>query len=344
MLLSSLFAIQMVSAGDAMSKTAVLLLQMGGPDSIADIEPFLYNLFSDRDIMKIGPAFLQPMLAKFIARRRSRKVAGYYSQIGGRSPIRELTGQQAVALEKQLGNDYRCFVAMRYSRPDTDSALSAIAAEGLRRIIVLPLYPHYSRATTGSSINELKRILAGSAVGFEVSYVTQYSDHPLYIDALAEKIDKGLACTGDRGLVQLLFSAHGLPQSFIDSGDPYLEQIETTVRLVMKRFEGVSHHLCFQSRAGPVKWLEPSTEDKLRELAESHAGAVLVVPVSFVSDHIETLYEIDIQYRNEAFQLGLTDFNRVESLNSSPLFVSCLADLVLTVEKAEKVVPGQSNR
>jgi len=309
-------------------ETAVLLLQMGGPDSLDAIEPFLYNLFSDRDIIRIGPAFLQPLVARFISRRRSKKVAEYYRQIGGRSPIRELTGQQAAELEKELGEGVRCFVAMRYSKPDTVEALAAIKREGISRVIALSLYPHYSRATTGSSLNELERVLAQSKVQFDLSYVRQFYDHPAYIGALAEKVGQGLEAFGDRTGVQVVFSAHGLPQSFIDSGDPYLDHIQGTVRLVMERFGEVSHHLAFQSRAGPVKWLEPSTEGKLAELAASGCTKLLMVPLSFVSDHIETLYEIDIQYREEARQLGIGEFRRTESLNSSPAFIKCLAELV----------------
>lgn len=309
-------------------KTAVLLLQMGGPDSLPAIEPFLYNLFSDRDIIRIGPAFLQPMIARFIARRRARKVTEYYRQIGGKSPIRELTEQQAHHLEAALGSDYRCFVAMRYSHPDTSEALAAIAREGITSIIALSLYPHYSRATVGSSINELDRELKKSATSYSVSHINQFFDDPAYIAALSEKIERGLAGFPDRTRVQLVFSAHGLPQSFIDSGDPYLDHIETTVKLAMQRFSDVSHHLAFQSRAGPVKWLEPSTEDKIAELAAAGCTELLMVPLSFVSDHIETLYEIDIQYRAEAAALGITDFRRIEALNSSPAFIQCLANLV----------------
>lgn len=309
-------------------KTAVLLLQMGGPDSLDAIEPFLYNLFSDRDIIRIGPAFLQPLIARFISRRRAKKVAAYYRQIGGRSPIRELTEQQAAELERVLGSDYRCFTAMRYWKPDTIEALAAIKRAGISRVIALSLYPHYSRATTGSSLNELERVLARSRLDFQVQYVRQFYNHPLYIAALAGKVEQGLAGFSDRSGVQLVFSAHGLPQSFIDSGDPYLEQIQGTVRLVMERFGGVAHHLAFQSRAGPVKWLEPSTEVTIRALAESGCKKLLMVPLSFVSDHIETLYEIDIQYREEAQKLGITDFRRSESLNSSPAFIDCLAALV----------------
>lgn len=309
-------------------KTAVLLLQMGGPDSLDAVEPFLYNLFSDRDIIRIGPAFLQPLIARFISRRRSRKVAEYYKQIGGKSPIRELTEQQAARLEQSLGDGYRCFVAMRYWKPDTIEALAAIKRQGITRIIAVSLYPHYSLATTGSSFNELERVLALTKNDFEVRPVRQFFDHPLYIEALAEKVGQGLAGFPDQSGVQLVFSAHGLPQSFIDAGDPYLDHIQATVRLVMERFEGVSHHLAFQSRAGPVKWLEPSTESKIEELAKQGCSKLLMVPLSFVSDHIETLYEIDIQYRDEARHLGIGDFRRTESLNSSPLFIDCLADLV----------------
>jgi len=314
-------------------KTAVLLLQMGGPDSLEAVEPFLYNLFSDRDIIKIGPAFLQPFIARMIVKRRAPKSAANYRDIGGKSPLRELTEQQAAELEKALGDRYRCFVAMRYWHPFTEEALTAIRQEEIGRIIALSLYPHYSRATSGSSFNELEKCLAGSKFRPEISYIRQFFDHPLYIQALSEKIEQGLSGFPDRTNVQLFFSAHSLPQSFIEEGDPYLDHIQTTVRLVMERFEGIAHHLAFQSRAGPVKWLEPSTGDKLKDLAALGHSEVLMVPLSFVSDHIETLHEIDIEYRVEAHNLGITNFRRMESLNSSATFIQCLAELVLSAEK-----------
>jgi len=314
-------------------KTAVVLLQMGGPDSLEAVEPFLYNLFSDRDIIKIGPAFLQPFIARMIVKRRAPKSAANYRDIGGKSPLRELTEQQARELEKVLGDDYRCFVAMRYWNPFTDEALAAIRQAGISRIIALSLYPHYSRATSGSSFNALEKCLADARPRPEMSYVRQFYNHPLYIQALAEKIEQGLAGFPDRSRVQIFFSAHSLPQSFITEGDPYLDHIQATVKLVMERFEGVAHHLAFQSRAGPVKWLEPSTQDKLKELAALGHQEVLVVPLSFVSDHIETLHEIDIEYREEAHKLGITNFQRMESLNSSPIFIQCLAELVRSAGK-----------
>jgi len=309
-------------------KTAVVLLQMGGPDSLEAVEPFLLNLFADRDIIKIGPAFLQPFIARRIVKKRAPKVRENYRQIGGKSPLRELTDMQAASLQEQLGDGYRCFVAMRYWKPFTDEVLAAVQREGITKVVALSLYPHYSRATSGSSFNELERANKRLQKPLAISHVRSFYDNPLYIDALAEKIEQGLTSFPDRSRVQLFFSAHSLPQSFIDEGDPYLDHITTTVRLIMERFRDVSHHLAFQSRAGPVKWLEPSTDDKLKELAGQGYKEVLMVPLSFVSDHIETLHEIDIEYGEEARHLGITTFRRMESLNSSPLFIRCLAELV----------------
>jgi protoporphyrin/coproporphyrin ferrochelatase len=316
------------------ASTAVILLQMGGPDSIESVEPFLCNLFSDRDIIRIGPAFLQPVIARLIAGRRAPKSEAFYRRIGGKSPIRELTGDQARALENMLGEEFRCFVAMRYWRPSTLEALASVKREGISRIVALSLYPHYSRATTGSSINELKRVLGQAGVEFDVTYIDRFFNHPLYIRALVERIENGLAAFPRDEQTQILFSAHSLPRSFIEGGDPYLDQVLETIRLVMEQMGDVSYSLSFQSRAGPVKWLEPSTEEMLKRLAEARYNNLLVVPISFVSDHIETLYEIDIQYAEEAKSLGIENFLRIQSLNDSPLFIQCLADLV---RKAVKV-------
>lgn len=311
-----------------MSHTAVILLQMGGPDSLEAVRPFLLNLFSDREIITIGPAWLQPFIARMIVRKRTPVVVEKYREIGGKSPIRELTEAQAAALQAELGDGFSCTTAMRYWHPFTGETLSRVMATNPAKIVALSLYPHYSRATSGSSFNELTSQLSGFRGDHELIRIPHFFDHPLYISALAEKIEAGLASFPDRHKVQLLFSAHSLPQSFIDEGDPYLDHIRTTVRLVMERFSDVSHSLAFQSRAGPVKWLEPSTDDKLKELAQSGCTDLLVAPLSFVSDHIETLHEIDIEYAEEAHKLGITDFRRIESLNSSPAFIRCLAELV----------------
>jgi ferrochelatase len=309
-------------------KTAVLLLQMGGPDSLDAVEPFLFNLFSDRDIIRLGPAFLQSFLARRISRKRAPMVELQYERIGGKSPILEMTVAQARALEEKLGNGYRCFSAMRYWRPSTLEALAAVKREGIDRIVAVSLYPQYSRATTGSSINELNRVLHEAGVKFQVSRIEYFYDHPRYVRALAEKIDESLASFSNRRNVRMVFSAHSLPKSFIDAGDPYLSHIKETVRLVRELFGDIEHRLAFQSRAGPVKWLEPDTEEVIGEMAAEGCRDLLIVPLSFVSDHLETLYEIDIRYRELAHSLGIENFHRVPALNCSPLFIECLADLV----------------
>jgi len=311
----------------------VLLLQMGGPDSLEAVEPFLLNLFSDREIIKIGPAWLQPIIARIIVKKRKGHVEENYALIGGKSPLRRLTEEQANALEKALGGDYRCFVAMRYWRPSTLEALAEIRRAGITDITVLSLYPHYSKATTGSSIKELKRVLAETKVNFNIKYIDSFYNDIGYIDALEEKIREGLEQFHPLAEVDLLFSAHSLPQSFIDEGDPYLEHVQESVRLVMERFT-LPHHLAFQSRAGPVKWLEPSTDDMLKSLAEKGVKNLLVIPLSFVSDHIETLHEIDIEYSKKAWELGIGKFERMPSLNSSPTFIAALAKMVRTAHGA----------
>lgn len=309
-----------------MQSTAVLLLQMGGPDSLEAVKPFLLNLFSDREIIKLGPAWLQPLISRLIVSRRTASVVEKYRQIGGGSPLRVLTEAQAKSLSEKTG--LPCFVGMRYWKPFTADALKQIRSGGYERIIALSLYPHYSRATTGSSINDLRRLIDHEGHGFQIEIVEHYFDHPQYIQALTTQIKAGIAEFADESTVHILFSAHSLPQSFIDDGDPYLRHIQKTVELVMREFGGVTHGLAFQSRAGPVKWLEPSTDDELRRLATAGHKNLLVVPLSFVSDHIETLHEIDIEYAEEAHRLGITNFKRCRSLNTDPLFISCLADLV----------------
>jgi ferrochelatase len=321
-------------------KTAVLLLQMGGPDSLDAVEPFLFNLFSDRDIIRLGPSFLQPFLARRISRKRASMVERQYEKIGGKSPIREMTEAQAKALEEKLGSNFRCFAAMRYWRPSTLEALASVKREGIDRIVALSLYPHYSLATTGSSINELNRVLGETGIRFKTSTIDCYYNHPLYIRALAEKMAEGLALFPNRKDVQVVFSAHSLPQSFITAGDPYLSHIQETVRLVMELFGGVDYRLAFQSRAGPVKWLEPDTEQVIREIAAKDCRNLLLVPLSFVSDHLETLYEIDISYRELATSLGIVNFHRAPALNCSAPVIECLAALVRAQVKV-KAEPHQ---
>jgi ferrochelatase len=325
------------------NSVGVLLLNLGGPDSLAAVRPFLFNLFSDRDIIRLGPAFLQQPLAYLISLLRSGKTRDAYALIGGKSPINEITRAQAAALERALEGlspdatmpPPRVYVGMRYWHPLLEDVVREVHARGIRRLLVLSLYPHYSVATTGSSLSHLRKILAAYP-GIATHAIESWYDHPLYIDALAEQIRHGLdtfgtkppsrTSGGGRG-VHLLFSAHSLPVKFIREGDPYVDHIMGTVRAVMKTIE-IPWSLSYQSKSGPVAWLEPSTEQKLEELAREGVKNLLVVPVSFVSDHIETLYEIDILYKKMAADLGIR-LERTPSLNTAPGFIAALKDLVL---------------
>ncbi len=317
----------------------VVLFQLGGPDSLEAVEPFLYNLFSDPDIIDFPFARLaREPLARLVASKRARRVRAHYEEIGGKSPLRELTELQAAALECELRKslDARVLVAMRYWHPLTEEAVRGVQAQGIRRLVLLPLYPQYSRTTTGSSLNEWRRKSPPNLVP-EVRIVKDFYRHPLYLDAVVERINQvleGLRRTNGSAAhtpadVHLLFSAHGVPVSVIASGDPYQQQVEATVRLVMERGRWPNpHRLCWQSRSGPGRWLGPSLDEALQDLAAGGAERVLVVPISFVSEHVETLHEIHIEARREAERLGIGRFEVMPALNDSPTFIAALADLV----------------
>lgn len=322
---------------------------MGGPDSLDAIKPFLCNLFSDRDIIRLGPSFMQKPIASIIIGRRLKKTIEAYSLIGGKSPLADITNAQAKALEVLLnhktesrvqspdfkkGNStlpppdpslsFKVYVGMRYWHPFIGDAVDRMIKDGITRIFALSLYPHYSKATIGSSIKKFEEV-AGK---YHVDYfcIASWFDHPLYINALVEKIQKGLKSFNKRA--DVLFSAHSLPQKFVDAGDPYVKEIHGTIEAVAKKID-IRWHLSYQSKTGPVKWLEPSTEHMLQELADKGIKDILIVPISFVSDHIETLYEIDMLYKDMAQELGM-NLRRTESLNISPGFIAALADIVIT--------------
>jgi ferrochelatase len=316
----------------------VVLFQLGGPDSPEAIEPFLLNLFSDPDIIDFPLARLaRPTLARLIASRRARHVQQHYARIGGRSPIRELTERQATALERELGKtmDARCFVAMRYWNPSTADAVRQIQAHRFDNLVLLPLYPQYSKTTTGSSLNEWRRQYSATAPHHcEVSVISEFYNHSLYIEAVVERINLGLkkfrrSANPSADDVLLVFSAHGVPVKEIEQGDPYQAQIETTMRSVVDRGHWPNRHcLCYQSRVGPGKWLQPTLDASLRQFAARGAERVLVIPISFVSDHVETLHEINIEARELAQKLGVRHFETMPALNDSPTFIRALADLV----------------
>jgi len=316
---------------------AVVLFQLGGPDSPEAIEPFLCNLFSDPDIIEFPFARLaRPTLARLIASRRAKHVRQHYARIGGRSPIRELTERQAAALERELRRtiDARCFVAMRYWNPSTADAVRQVQAHRFDQLVLLPLYPQHSKTTTGSSLNEWRRQYSATARDLgEARVIPEFYNHSLYIEAVVEKINLGLEKFRRAGNpsadVYLIFSAHGVPLKEIEQGDPYQAQIERTMRSVIERGRWPNPHcLCYQSSVGPGKWLQPTLDASLRQLAARGAERVLVIPISFVTDHVETLHEIDIEARELAEKLGVRQFETMPALNDSPTFVRALADLV----------------
>ncbi len=319
------------------NRLGVVLFQLGGPDTLEAIEPFLYNLFCDPDIIDFPFARVaRKPLAKLISTARARKVQHHYSVIGGGSPIRRHTEAQARALEALLqaaGLDARCFVAMRYWHPFTAEAIQLLRDSQCDEVVLLPLYPHYSSTTTGSSLNEWNRLFADD---IPVHLVESFYKNDFYLNAVIEKIDAALARFAPAKTPELVFSAHSLPMSVVERGDPYRRQIEETVELLMHRGRWSNHYrLCYQSKVGASKWLQPSLHTTLRELAREGIRDVCIVPVSFVSDHVETLGEIDHEGREEAYKLGIEQFEMTAGLNDSPTFISALAGLVTSALNSE---------
>jgi len=330
-------------------RVGIVLFQLGGPDTLEAIEPFLYNLFCDPDIIDFPFARIgRRPLAKLISTTRSRKVQHHYASIGGGSPIRPNTERQARALEHELRRqriDAHCFVAMRYWHPFTAEAITQLQAAACDELVLLPLYPQYSSTTTGSSLNEWNRLFRDD---LPVHVADPFYREATYLDAVAEKINEALSRFPCPERAEIVFSAHSVPMSVIEKGDPYQRQIEETVRLLMHRGGWSNpHRLCYQSKVGASRWLQPSLHQTLKVLSAEHAREVCVVPIAFVSDHVETLGEIDHEARHEAHQLGITQFEMTGGLNDSPKFIQALTEIVqqaLTQEASEAVpirTPGR---
>ncbi|MGH9601567.1 MAG: ferrochelatase, partial [Terriglobales bacterium] len=278
-------------------------------------------------------------LAKLISTTRARKVQHHYAVIGGGSPIRRFTEQQAKALEAHLneqGVAARCFVAMRYWHPLIAETVAEIEREAWDDMVLLPLYPQYSSTTTGSSLNEWGRCIsrmngAGSSGRVaRLHTIREFYTHGMYLDAMVERVEQTLARFPDPEQAVLVFSAHSVPMSVIERGDPYQLQIEETVRRVRERGGWKNRHrLCYQSKVGASRWLQPSLRETIRQLAEEKCAALCVVPISFVSDHVETLGEIDHEAREQAGRLGIAQFEMAPGLNDSPRFIAALGDLVI---------------
>jgi protoporphyrin/coproporphyrin ferrochelatase len=312
----------------------VVLLNLGGPDSPEAVEPFLRNLFADPEVIQLGWAsFLQPLLARMIARRRAPLSRAAYAQIGGRSPIRAESEAQAAAVAQAItgrGVQARPYVAMACWHPFSDEAVAAMRADGVRGAVAVPLFPHHSRTTTGSSFLALDRAAAGT--GIEIARVDSYPDAPGYVQALCDCVRDAIAAlpAERRTDAPVLFSAHGLPEAYIRRGDRYLDEIRTSFTAVTRALKlGARAQLCFQSRVGRQKWLGPYTEEAIDRVAEAGHTAVVICPLAFTGEHIETLQEIDILYRERASARGIQHFSRARTVGVHPAFIDALATLAL---------------
>ena len=309
-------------------KVAIILFNLGGPDSLDAVQPFLRNLFGDPAILRL-PTLIRSPLARFLSSRRTAKAREIYAKIGGSSPILGQTEAQARALEEALGKDddqgheWRGYVCMRYWHPMTEAVVRSVKRFAPDRIVLLPLYPQFSTTTTASSFKEWN-----DTATFKVPTKTidSYPTEPGFIAASVELVKQGLADVG-AGARRVLFSAHGLPERVIKAGDPYQTQVEQTAKAIADGLGEIDWSICYQSRVGPLKWIGPSTEEEIRR-AGSDETSVVLYPLSFVSEHSETLVELDIDYRHLAKEAGVPVYVRVPTVGTHPLFIEGLARLV----------------
>jgi ferrochelatase len=324
-----------------MGRTGVLLLNLGGPEKLEDVRPFLYNLFSDPEIIRLPSPWLQKPLAWLISTLRSKKSEDNYKEIGGGSPLLKITEAQAQALQANLseqGIDIQVYVGMRYWHPFTEEAIAKIKEDNIQKLVILPLYPQFSISTSGSSFRIMEEMWKSDSHLQKIEYtlIPSWYDHQGYLAAMSDLIKQELQQFENPDQVHIFFSAHGVPKSYVtEAGDPYQKEIEECTDLILKTLNTANPHtLAYQSKVGPVEWLKPYTEDALKELGEQNIKDLLVVPISFVSEHIETLQEIDLEYREVAEEVGISNFKRVPALNTHPVFIEALSNL--TTEALEK--------
>ncbi len=314
-------------------RIAIVLFNLGGPDRPESIQPFLLNLFKDPAILRV-PFFVRPFLARYIARARVKPATENYAILGGRSPLLELTQEQARSLEAAIpGHDAKCFIAMRYWHPFSDQAVAEVKAWNPDEVMLLPLYPHFSTTTTGSSLIAWREAAARAGLAKPTTSLCCYPTDPGFVAATAAIVrrafDDARASLDPAIGLRVLFSAHGLPETIIKRGDPYQYQIEQTVAAVIGRLDipGLDAAVCYQSRATPQVWIGPSTEVEIERAAHDKV-AILVVPIAFVSEHSETLVELDVEYREVAEKLHVPGYFRAPTQNSDPAFIASLAALV----------------
>ncbi len=311
-------------------KIAVVMYNLGGPDNLDAVKPFLFNLFYDPAIITVPNPF-RWLIAKIISSRRTPIAQDIYREIGGRSPILEETEKQRAKLEMMLNEevdeDYKCFIFMRYWKPFAKDVVEQVKAYGPDEIILLPLYPQYSVTTTATGLIEWNKWAKNQDLSVPYSVIKEYPDHDFFVDAVADLIREKLDKLENPQDYRLLLSAHGLPKKTIDAGDPYQDQVEQTCAELMKRFETMDHVVCYQSRVGPLEWIGPSTEDEIERAAKDDKN-IIMVPVAFVSEHSETLVELDIEYKELADEAGIKDYIRIPTVQDRDKFIAGLAELV----------------
>jgi protoporphyrin/coproporphyrin ferrochelatase len=337
-----------------MGRVGVLLLNLGGPEQLSDVRPFLYNLFSDPEIIRLPFRWLQKPLAWLISTSRARKSQENYRQIGGGSPLRKITEEQGNALQAVLrdkGMDATVYIGMRYWNPFTEEAIAQIKRDGVQDLVVLPLYPQFSISTSGSSFRILEDLWKEDPELQKINYtvIPSWYDRPGYVESMADLVRQELDHCHKPQEATVFFSAHGVPVSYVkEAGDPYQTEIENCTALIMKALNRPNPHvLAYQSRVGPIEWLQPYTEDELVALGEQGTEELVVVPVSFISEHIETLQEIDMEYREIALEAGIKQFRRAPALNTYPKFINDLGNMVVealnapAIQFAEVIRPGK---
>jgi len=340
-----------------MGRVGVLLLNLGGPEQLQDVRPFLYNLFSDPEIIRLPFAWMQKPLAWMISTLRYQKSQNNYKAIGGGSPLRRITEEQAIALQVSLqekGQDIRVYVGMRYWNPFTEEAVAKIKRDQIEQLVILPLYPQFSISTSGSSFRVLEKLWQQDPSLQKIDYtvIPSWYNRPGYLQAMAQLIEQEIEHCEHPEQVPIFFSAHGVPVSYVEeAGDPYRDEIEGCTAAIMQTLNRPNPHvLAYQSRVGPVEWLKPYTEEAIPELAEQGVKELVVVPISFVSEHIETLEEIDMEYRELAEESGIENFHRVPALNTHPVFINDLAEMVIealdapNIKFSDVVHPGKQTK
>jgi len=314
-------------------KKAIILFNLGGPDKLENVEPFLFNLFNDPEILSI-PSILRYPLAKFIAKRRAPIAKNIYREIGNRSPIFELTQNQAASLENNLSEkgNYKCFVVMRCWHPRGADVIKKVKEFNPEEIILLPLYPQFSASTSGSSINEWKELCKKENFNVKTKTICCYPTETNFLQSHVNLIKKTLKNIEGKNF-KLLFSAHGLPEIKIKKGDPYQWQVEESVKAIVDRLKdkNLDYVLSYQSRVGPLKWIGPSTDTEIIKYSKEKKG-IVIVPIAFVSEHSETLVELDIEYKKLAEKNGCSFYKRVPALGVDDSFIKALATLVLQKE------------